>query len=720
MGGGIFFIDKLLTEFENYFKHKADRRISACKAQAKSIIARQLSLGKLTVAEIQNLAVKFVQIMYRRQDDNFLSFAQCVADNLFNEAQIPEASGIGDFWQLPVSYFKKWMNICEQNDLNFNESKVLLAWLWLHFNFERGPYFTRDDIVAITNLTRKTVTKYLEQLADKRLISQKQADDHYYQTDVTFQATPEVSINIDLDRSIVSDIDIEINLNQIENVQNVYLGDINQKNPFICIDKILSKNQAQKIKTFRDYITLLNKTNEVFMMRKQVLNVDYFLGAVLSETELRRFFTNIAGSNSNIKRKLDAFKIQIRRYHEYLNEKRSVPPELNSHYWQIYKVIPILHFIARREFMIDPIRGKELAALYSSRIKVLKDEIIKKYHSNKTGFIRDNHLDQQYLNYGKLTDIRIEESSKNRTVEFQFTAGQEKVTTGLITDTKVVEWCRYVQLYDDLKNVLDHTKQSLFASVMANFSVLDNLTHRIYFRGISTQNINKANRKVFYAGEGYQFLMIDISQMELQLLKLYLNYEFVPGEFDRMEFDWLAREMGVERSVAKITFYMWFYGAGKQRLLESPGMNNLRYKKFLDFIKQFNELRKFRGKLSSEARENHCTRKTPLGYKMPLEDRFYRASSCLIQATGAELFIKWLLLLHEKEKSQYIVNLIHDEIIFKIPVQFDIYDFAKHVKRCLDLATTSISRIIEHKLHFNTKQYVSKYWDKQSAAEIII
>ena len=131
-------------------------------------------------------------------------------------------------------------------------------------------------------------------------------------------------------------------------------------------------------------------------------------------------------------------------------------------------------------------------------------------------------------------------------------------------------------------------------------------------------------------------------------------------------------------------------------------------------------LGQFKDKLEKEAKLTHLSRPTALGYQVAVYEKSYKAMSYLIQSTGAEIFLRWILELHKKGLSEYIVDLIHDEIVFKLPVEENLYDFTKTVKECLDIASNEISKKLEHCLTFNTKQYASKYWNEADSAEIYI
>jgi len=710
----------------------SDTYLKNCFKRSKIVISELLEKNR-DVEEIKKIAWKLVQITYGRYDFEFNPFGYCMAEKLFNEALLPTSKGLSDFWQLPVPYFLKWIYISVQERLTFNQAKTLLAWLWIYCNSRPSSYFTYDDVVEITGMSKKTVGENLAKLAGKNLIDRQQPDSHYYLNDVVFKDSPESNLEIDLDQSIVASFGIEIDINKIEKIQYIYFSNVRRKNPFVCTDKILPKEDIKNIRTFREYIDARCQMPDSFIVHKQILKIDYFLASVLTEKELRKYFLQLSGTNANVARSVKMLREKVRQDHDCKYAIPIVPPELNEHYHQIYKVLPILHFVARRDFSINPIRGAEFDALYSSRIKVLYDGIMTRYKDNPAEFIKENKLPSKCANYGELIDFKIvcpkilkkDKKEKARTeedkkIKFIFRLGSLTVKTELIRDKNLLEWNTYSWLLKDLQSVLDHAKQYYYGSIANDFSVLDNLTHRVYFRNMSTQNINKANRKVFCAGKNYQFFMIDISQMELQLLKLYINNEQGPGEFDRVTFDMMAREIGVERSSVKIAFYKWFYGAGESTIMENPEITDEKYRGFIKFMDGFQELKIFREKLEKEADNNHCTRRTPLGYQMPLDDRFYRATSCLIQATGAEIFIRWVLELHEKQISQYIVNLIHDEIIFKIPVEKNLYDFAKTVKACLDIASREISKWQGRELYFEAKQFVAKYWDKESGAEIIL
>jgi len=75
-----------------------------------------------------------------------------------------------------------------------------------------------------------------------------------------------------------------------------------------------------------------------------------------------------------------------------------------------------------------------------------------------------------------------------------------------------------------------------------------------------------------------------------------------------------------------------------------------------------------------------------------------------------------LQIVHESNLSVFIVNVIHDEIIFEIPVNFNLYDFTKVIKECLNKA----SQELFGDLTFDTKQYAAKYWDEKTGAFIYI
>jgi len=705
-----------------------EKKVDLCENKIKSIISSLIE-KKWDASKIKSVISILVKRTYKIHYSGKEEFIRCVTDKFYQDAQIPSFSGESDFRYLPVEDLKRWFGVAISRVGFYNECKTLLAWLWLFWNKTgENAYAGVESVQKITGLSCPSVRKYLQSLANLGLISPKQADGHYYLQGFPFQKLAEYPVEINIDNSIVTKFQINYEIFDLGILPYVFSNNVNSHCPFVSLEKIIDPRRLPDIKSFRDYIEEYTKAKNNLIVHKDVLNIDYFLASILTESDYRELVKKHYGNKSGVSRGMKQFKNNVMDYHKSFFANPPVSRDLNKHYRQIYKVLPILHFIARREFSIDPIRGAELEALYTSRIKVLFEGIMRHFNDDPQGFIHENSLPSDCGNYGELIDVKIislkinkkKNDDKEKRIEFIFKSDSVIVKPEKMYNEDIIEWNCYSWLYDDLKNILDHAKRNYYTSITNDFSVLKNLTHRIYSRGISTQNISKKNRKIFYAGKDFQFFMVDISRMELELLKLYINYEIGPGKFDRVTFEMMAREISVERSVVKISFYMWFYGASESKIMENPEMTDEKYRRFIKFLNGFPELKLFRKKLENEAWGNHFTRSTPLGYKMPIVDRFYRASSCLIQATGAEIFIRWVLELQEKQISQYIVNLIHDEIIFKIPVEKNLYDFAKTVKACLDISSREISKWQGRELYFEAKQFVAKYWDKESGAEIIL
>jgi hypothetical protein len=86
----------------------------------------------------------------------------------------------------------------------------------------------------------------------------------------------------------------------------------------------------------------------------------------------------------------------------------------------------------------------------------------------------------------------------------------------------------------------------------------------------------------------------------------------------------------------------------------------------------------------------------------------------LIQAVGAEIFRKWLLLIHEEDLSVFLVNLIQDEAVFEIPKDLDLHVIVSQIYRLLQEATHSLVKEID----FTIVAKVNEAWDTKSAVTI--
>lgn len=693
--------------------------------------ATRLIQDKYDSEDVKNLIQAFIKKMFRiSYKEPYILFINTVTENLFINALLAEF-GSNNFWILPESYLKHWYNSCiKKNKLGLNESKVLLAWLWLYCNDKidkpgkKKPYATISKIRLFVNMSEKTIIKSLSVLVSKKMI-EKDVSTHigkYLLTKIPFNPKKDFDLKIEIEKSMISNLNKEIDINLLSNLQYVYCSDVGPTNPFVYKSKILKKEDSEKINIFKDYIRLYSKSEVAFIVHKDILNIDYFIASVLTKDQIKQLLKIHYADRSGAYKGLQRFSQKVQDYHNKTHSSFTLPKNITEHYKQIYEVLLIVYYITRRDLNIDPARSIGLSNVYLSQKQMIKEHIIENFNKDSSSFIDQNSLPVNWINKdNKLKNVEISKTENEVNIVFNFKSTKRKLDIKQIKSDQIQEFYNYIKLYDDLQYVLQYAKQQPYMMIKSEFSITQNQTHRIYFKKISTQNISKKNRKVFIARKGHQFFFIDISQMELELLKLYISFEIGPGrELDRTTFEKMARDIGVERSVIKCTFYKLLYGAGESELLKTPGLSYDKYRKFKGYMNNIKEIEQFKKRLEKEASQTYLSRQTPLGYQTPVYGKSYKAMSYLIQSTAAEVFIRWILELHKKGLSEYIVNLIHDEIVFELPVEKNLYDFAKTVKGCLDNASNAISKKIEHALVFNTKQYASKYWNKEDCAEIYV
>ena len=255
-------------------------------------------------------------------------------------------------------------------------------------------------------------------------------------------------------------------------------------------------------------------------------------------------------------------------------------------------------------------------------------------------------------------------------------------------------------------------------SIQFHPSLIGRRTHKIYFKDPSPQNIPKKIRSAFVAKPGYIFLMIDIAQFDLNIIKGLANQmanEKGMKQIESLSYEEIANIASISREKAKNTFLRFTYGAIKNSIVRGVGLSQEEYAKVEDYLLGLECLEDFKDSLSREVHTNGATPPTPLGWGIAIPKMKAKLGlSYLIQAVGAEIFRKWLLLIHEENLSIFLVNLIQDEAVFEIPKDLDSHVFVAQVYRLLQEATHSLVKEID----FTIVAKVNEVWDTKSAVTI--
>ena len=266
-----------------------------------------------------------------------------------------------------------------------------------------------------------------------------------------------------------------------------------------------------------------------------------------------------------------------------------------------------------------------------------------------------------------------------------------------------------------LKQIQDRLNKDRTISITSIPSIIDNRTHRLILRDFSSQNIQKINRPIFKAQRDHQFLFVDIAQEDLSIIKWYASRYFGDNAYEHLSsltFENISMELEIDRDQIKTMFYTWSYGGGL-KAMRKVGFNKSDVKKFTEHISSNPALKKLSQEVNQQVTRNFITPPTPLGQQFSIF-KTHHGLPILIQATAAEIMALWIQELYNIGLLQYIVNVIHDEIIFELPIHLNLYKVSNKIIEALNKATTSLLPYCFLKPNFST----SLYWDNSSSSII--
>jgi len=413
------------------------------------------------------------------------------------------------------------------------------------------------------------------------------------------------------------------------------------------------------------------------------------------------------------------------------------PPHPEKHYEQILQVMPLLHYVARRKFDVDL---EYQAKLVASTIRMRMDEAHQAFVLTQIFTKPKDKWDVDYfLECLTSQDPPLMWSKQYPDTEIIFQNGLLARGSSPPIVLKPSEWSvadledlpddlsgmpelnRFLKANREIKQLTKYMSRLLshgFTSLQFHPKVLSVKTHRMYFVDSSSQKIPKSLRPIFKAKANHHFLMIDISEMELSIIKHYAKkYPLKTGDMDinDMTFNSLSHDTGLSRQRIKAFMYPYMYGAAKDTILNDVGLLEAEIDAIKKALDQYSQYVEFKKDISNRTRTKGFSPPTPLRFSIPVKkSKKYVGFSYLIQSTGAEIFREWILAIHNQGLSSYLVNLIHDEVILEIPVNMNLYDITARLDSCLQVATNNILPTLK----LGVKAFAAQCWDKNAAAEI--
>ena len=416
---------------------------------------------------------------------------------------------------------------------------------------------------------------------------------------------------------------------------------------------------------------------------------------------------------------------------------RSSHPE--KHYEQILQVMPLLHYVARRQFNVDlDYQGKLVACTIQMRMDKIHHTFVQTQNFTNpkggwdVGFFlncltfqdptskwSEKYPDKEIIFQNSLTSTGV--SPRIVLKPGQWSIADLECLPGSLPG--IAELNCFLKANRELNQLIQYMNRLVvhgFTSFQFHPKVLSVKTHRIYFVDPSSQNIPKSLRPIFRAQANHHLLMIDMSEMELSIIKHYASKYALKADgidLSKLTFDSLSQDTGLLRKKIKTFIYSYMYGASMDTIQDEVGLSEAEISVIEYALKRYPQVAEFRKDISNRTRTKGFSPPTPLGFSIPvIKSKSYAGFSYLIQSTGAEIFRQWILELHEMGLSKFLINAIHDELLFEVPKSTNVYDFRSQVEVALHQATQTILP----QCQLSIKAKAGKCWDEKTAIDISI
>jgi len=628
-------------------------------------------------------------------------------------------SGLETFVSIPHSIIQDWLAITTKERLPW---RIALVYLAARIAINRHKGATEKQICGYIGLNQKTVKRHLNKLKNIHFIQLRHAivDGEksiylYYLPEYSDRLVPIPSFNIILETS------------------RPWFAELNPFNG----RRELDWSPFAPWKPINVESPLIQVQYDTIDCHERSLEASIVLAACFSLSQISEWLNSTQRSYSTqlIPAIEEIFQTQIKT-------RFSIPERKHLHYRQISIALPILMYAARREFQIDIPKMVTMAKRTHTDLKLVWHNFLVNWEGLRleagfcgalkkldwdaryflTCFLRVDpyhHWEKRYPD--KFPNIPLGHSlmgsnskwvtlSKDMFNVDSLAALAER--SGLANDLLKV-----IRLFRD-RNLLRRLRKTTYAvnttTPRGITKTLDNASHRIYVVAAPRQSISKRLRSIFLARPGHQFLMFDVKQNDLQLWQA-LRPQFsreVAEDNKPLEFEDISQAAGISRDSVKHIVYFYFYGARRMRIMTEFGLTHKHWLILKRLV--FDRFTSMRRDIIKHTKDNGFTPPTPLNYRIPVNRKHYRAPSLYVQAVGAEIFRQWILQLHDKDLTQYIVNLIHDEIVMQVPCSMNLYDLAKDVQTSLDQAVVKLLPRANLKL----RAKAARRWD--SDASVII
>lgn len=414
----------------------------------------------------------------------------------------------------------------------------------------------------------------------------------------------------------------------------------------------------------------------------------------------------------------DAY-ITLRFYLYFL--KNLEPDLLKLAFKSEFDFIEVLRKMEQNGIKLDTQKLRELMQNFENEIKLLSEEIYTlcddKFNLNSPKQV------------GDILFIKLGlPSSKKGKTGF---STDEKVLESLIDKhpavSKILSYRELAKLYSTYcEPLLKLALKDSNSRIHSSFLQTGTATGRLSSKEPNLQNIPahgqyaKKYKSCFVAEEGFSFISLDYSQIELRmlahfsedakLLETFKNDEDIHARTAIMIFGENNYET---RSIAKSINFGLIYGMGYKTLSQNLKIEASLAKTYIEkYFNNFTSIKSFFEKVKNEARQNHFI-KTLSGRKRyfdfenakPMQIAMYERESInsILQGSAADIIkLAMLELYKELDADKRLILQIHDELIFEVKDEL----CENFEKRARDI----MENIVELKVNLKTSSSIAKNW----------
>ncbi|MCR2064620.1 DNA polymerase I [Campylobacter helveticus] len=414
----------------------------------------------------------------------------------------------------------------------------------------------------------------------------------------------------------------------------------------------------------------------------------------------------------------DAY-ITLRFYLYFL--KNLEPDLLKLAFKSEFDFIEVLRKMEQNGIKLDTQKLRELMQNFENEIKLLSEEIYTlcddKFNLNSPKQV------------GDILFIKLGlPSSKKGKTGF---STDEKVLESLIDKHpavgKILSYRELAKLYSTYcEPLLKLALKDSNSRIHSSFLQTGTATGRLSSKEPNLQNIPahgqyaKKYKSCFVAEEGFSFISLDYSQIELRmlahfsedakLLEAFKNDEDIHARTAIMIFGENNYET---RSIAKSINFGLIYGMGYKTLSQNLKIEASLAKTYIEkYFNNFTSIKSFFEKVKNEARQNHFI-KTLSGRKRyfdfenakPMQIAMYERESInsILQGSAADIIkLAMLKLCKDLNEDKRLILQIHDELIFEVKDEL----CENFEKRARDI----MENIVELKVNLKTSSSIAKNW----------